>query len=49
MTIFSKKQLTKNPNDYNYHLKIKTGDIGDIVILVGDPNRVKEVSKTKKI
>jgi len=44
LTIFNKKQFIKNPNDNNYHLKINDDDIGDIVFLVGDPNRVKEVS-----
>ena len=45
MAIFNKKQFIKNPNDYNYHLKINDDDIGEIVFLVGDPGRVSEISK----
>ncbi len=45
MAIFNKKQFIKNPNDYNYHLKINDNDIGEIVFLVGDPGRVPEISK----
>ena len=45
MAIFKTKQLIKNPNNYNYHLKIDNNDIGEIVFLVGDPNRVSNISK----
>ena len=38
-------ELIINPDNSVYHLKVKPDEIADIIITVGDPNRVNEVIK----
>lgn len=38
-------ELILNPDGSIYHLNLKPEDIADIIITVGDPNRVEKVSK----
>lgn len=37
-------ELIINPDGSAFHLHLKPGEVGDLVILVGDPDRVKSVS-----
>ena len=45
MEMIRETELIINPDGSIYHLNLKPEDVGDIVILVGDPGRVTEVSK----
>ena len=45
MTYFQASELILNDDSSVYHLKITAEDIADIIIVVGDPDRVPEVSK----
>jgi uridine phosphorylase len=45
MNYFQPSELILNDDSSVYHLKLTTEDIADIIIVVGDPNRVPEVSK----
>lgn len=45
MTYFQASELILNDDSSVYHLKITAEDIADIIIVVGDLNRVPEVSK----
>ena len=45
MTYFQASELILNDDSSVYHLKINAEDIADIIIVLGDPNRVPEVSK----
>jgi uridine phosphorylase len=42
---FKESELIITPRGSVYHLDLKPEDVGDYVILVGDPDRVKEVSR----
>lgn len=42
---FRESELIITPRGSVYHLDLKSENVGDYVILVGDPDRVKEVSK----
>lgn len=42
---FKESELIITPRGSVYHLDLKPENVGDYVILVGDPDRVKEVSK----
>ena len=44
MNNFLPSELILNEDSSVYHLKLSTEDIADIIIVVGDPNRVAEVS-----
>ncbi len=45
MNKIENSELIINPDGSIYHLHLKEENISDIIILVGDPSRVKEVSK----
>ena len=45
MNNFRPSELILNEDNSVYHLKIHNNDLADIIIVVGDPNRVCEVSK----
>jgi uridine phosphorylase len=45
MTRIAESELILNARGAIYHLNLKSEEIGDTIILVGDPDRVKEVSK----
>jgi uridine phosphorylase len=45
MTYFQASELILNDDFSVYHLQLTAADIADIIIVVGDPNRVPEVSK----
>lgn len=45
MKLISESDLIINPDGSIYHLNLLPEDVADIVITVGDPDRVKEVSK----
>ncbi|MBU2046931.1 MAG: phosphorylase, partial [Bacteroidetes bacterium] len=45
MSKISEADLIINPDGSIYHLNIKPEDVADIIITVGDPDRVSEVSK----
>lgn len=45
MARIAESELILNARGAIYHLNLKPDEIGDTVILVGDPDRVKEVSK----
>lgn len=38
-------ELILNPNGSIYHLNLKPNDIGDLIITVGDQNRVEQITK----
>jgi len=42
---YKESELIINPDGAVYHLNLQAKPVGDYVILVGDPDRVKEVSK----
>jgi uridine phosphorylase len=44
MTRIAESELILNPDGSIYHLKLKPEDLGEIVLLVGDPGRVQQVS-----
>ena len=45
MNNFLPSELILNEDSSVYHLKLLPSDVADIIIVVGDPNRVSEVSK----
>jgi len=45
MNNFRPSELILNEDSSVYHLNIHNNDLADIIIVVGDPNRVKDVSK----
>src|SRR5688572_17761033 len=45
MPRFPETELILTADKRVYHLNLKAGDIADTVVLVGDQNRVKEISK----
>lgn len=45
MEKIKESQLIINPDGTIYHLKLKPEDIAETILLVGDPGRVKQVSK----
>jgi uridine phosphorylase len=45
MSRIAESELILNPRGAIYHLNLKPDEIADTIILVGDPDRVKEVSK----
>lgn len=45
MTQIASTDLIINPDGSIYHLHLKPGDVTDTIITVGDPGRVKDVSK----
>ena len=44
MNRIPESELILNPDGSIYHLKLSPNDIGEIIILVGDPGRVEQVS-----
>ena len=45
MNKIEKSELIINPDGTIYHLKLKTDQIADTIILVGDPDRVEQISR----
>lgn len=45
MTYFPESELVLNPDGSVYHLHLRTEDVADTIIAVGDPDRVEKVSK----
>ncbi|MCF8235766.1 MAG: nucleoside phosphorylase [Bacteroidales bacterium] len=45
MEKIKESQLIINPDGTIYHLKLKPEDIAETILLVGDPGRVKQISK----
>jgi uridine phosphorylase len=45
MTPIAESELILNPDGSVYHLHLKPENIADTIIVVGDPGRVKEISK----
>lgn len=45
MAPIADSELILNPDGSVYHLHLKPGNIADTIIIVGDPGRVKEISK----
>jgi uridine phosphorylase len=45
MAPIAESELILNPDRSVYHLHLKPENIADTIIVVGDPGRVKEISK----
>ena len=45
MTLIAESELILNPDGSVYHLHLKPENIAETIIVVGDPGRVKEISK----
>lgn len=43
--MISESELILTPDNRVYHINLSKDDLADTVLTVGDPNRVKEVSK----
>ena len=37
--------ISNNPNEVQFHIKTKAGEVGRYVILPGDPGRVRQIAQ----
>ena len=44
-TVLPESELILNPDGSVYHLALKAEQLGDLVLVVGDPGRVKRISE----
>src|SRR5262245_49997013 len=44
-TVLPESELILNPNGSVYHIALRPEDLGDIVLIAGDPGRIERISK----